>query len=65
MSALVFLFIAVLISVVGTTVVLLRNHRPTSMESGIDAFRREMQALAPDDENTGSDSARRGPEASG
>ena len=65
MSALVFLFIAVLISVVGTAVVLLRNHRPTSMESGIDAFRREMQALAPDDESSSGDSARRGPEASG
>lgn len=47
MSALAFLFIVVLISGIGTLVLVMRNRRPTSMESGIDAFRREMDALAP------------------
>jgi hypothetical protein len=42
--------IAVVISVVGSTVLYLRNRAPSSLESGIDNFRREMQALAPRDE---------------
>jgi hypothetical protein len=42
--------IAVVISVVGSTVLYLRNRSPSSLESGIDNFRREMQALAPRDE---------------
>ena len=49
MSAIVFLLMAVVISVVGSTVLYLRNRSPSSLEAGIDAFRREMQALAPRD----------------
>jgi hypothetical protein len=46
----VFLMIAVVISVVGSLVLYLRSRTPTSLDSGIDNFRREMQALAPRDE---------------
>ncbi len=50
MGAVAFLMIALVISVVGSTVLYLRNRSPSSLESGIDNFRREMQALAPRDE---------------
>jgi hypothetical protein len=49
-SALAFLAIAVVVSVVGCTVLWLRHRPSSSVESGIDSFRREMQALAPPDE---------------
>jgi hypothetical protein len=45
-----FLMIAVVISVVGCGILYLRNRAPSSLEAGIDNFRREMQALAPRDE---------------
>ena len=48
MIALVFLAIAVVISAVGCGLVYLRSRQPTSIESGIEAFRREMQALSPE-----------------
>jgi hypothetical protein len=47
MSALVFLAIAVGLSVLGCIVLWIRHRQPSSMESGIDAFRREMSALSP------------------
>ena len=49
MSAVVFLLIAVGIAVVGSFLAFMRNRtrNPASVESGIDDFRREMQALAP------------------
>ncbi|HEX6419964.1 MAG TPA: hypothetical protein VFZ77_15795 [Acidimicrobiales bacterium] len=47
MGPIAFLLIAVVISVVGSTVLYLRSRSPSSLESGIDEFRREMQALAP------------------
>jgi hypothetical protein len=43
-----FLLIAVIGSVVGISVVLLRNRRPNSMEHSIDEFERNLRALAPD-----------------
>lgn len=46
MSALFFLLLALAISVIGCTVLYLRQRTPRSVESGIDSFRREMQALA-------------------
>lgn len=49
MGALAFLLIAVVISLIGSTVLYLRNRPPSSLEAGIDSFRREMQALAPRD----------------
>jgi hypothetical protein len=48
-NALVFLLIALVLSGIGSAVLVLRNRRPTSVESGIDEFRREMNALAPPD----------------
>ena len=52
MGPVFFLMIAVVISVVGGLVLYLRNRTPSSLESGIDNFRREMEALAPRDEQT-------------
>ncbi|MEJ7582667.1 MAG: hypothetical protein WKF43_01020 [Acidimicrobiales bacterium] len=49
MTAVGFLLLAVAISAVGCAVVYFRSRQPTSLESGIDAFRREMQALSPDE----------------
>jgi hypothetical protein len=49
-GAVAFLMIAVVISVVGGLVLYVRNRPPSSLEAGIDNFRREMQALAPRDE---------------
>jgi hypothetical protein len=45
-----FLLLALVISVVGSAVLYLRSRTPSSLESGIDNFQREMQALAPRDE---------------
>jgi hypothetical protein len=42
--------LAVVIIVVGCGILYLRNRTPTSYESSVDNFRREMQALAPRDE---------------
>ena len=50
MSPLVFLLIALVISVVGSLVLYMRSRAPSSVDAGIDNFRREMQALAPRDE---------------
>lgn len=47
MNALIFLLIALVLSGIGSAVLVFRNRRPTSVESGIDEFRREMNALAP------------------
>jgi hypothetical protein len=43
-----FLLIAVVGSIVGITIVLLRNRRPNSMEHSIDEFERNLRALAPE-----------------
>ncbi len=48
MSALVFLLVALMLSLVGSLVLWLRARKPTSLHSGIDAFRREMDALSPE-----------------
>jgi hypothetical protein len=45
MSAVFFLLLALVISGIGCTVVYLRQRTPRSLESGIDEFRREMEAL--------------------
>jgi hypothetical protein len=49
-GAAAFLMIALVISVVGSTILYLRSRTPSSLDSGIENFRREMQALAPRDE---------------
>ena len=47
MSALAFLLFAVLVSAVGSAVIVLRQRKPTGVRSSVDAFRAEMEALAP------------------
>jgi hypothetical protein len=49
MTNLVYLGLAVVLSLVGSVVLWLRNRRPTTMESSIKDFSRELGALAPDD----------------
>jgi maltodextrin utilization protein YvdJ len=46
-NALVFLLIVLVVSGVGTLILWLRHRSPSTLESGIDAFQREMDALAP------------------
>jgi hypothetical protein len=47
MSALVYLLVAVSLSVIGSLILWYRHSRPKSLESGIDEFSRELRALAP------------------
>lgn len=47
MSGLVFLVVALLLSVVGSVALWLRHREPTSVERSVDDFSREMNALAP------------------
>ena len=62
MSGLIFLVVALGLSVVGSFVLWLRYRKPTSIGHAIDSFRREMQALAPQPpEASGSRPERRGP----
>jgi hypothetical protein len=49
-SALIFLFLAVVVSTVGCGVLWYQHRTPNTLDSGIQAFRREMDALAPHDE---------------
>jgi len=49
-NALAFLLFAVLVSAVGSAVLVLRQRKPTGLQSSIEAFRAEMDALAPPDE---------------
>jgi hypothetical protein len=46
-SGLVFLLVALLLSVVGSLALWLRHREPTSVERSVDDFSREMHALAP------------------
>jgi hypothetical protein len=46
-SPLAFLLIALVLSVGGAVVLWARNRQPRSYDAGIQAFRREMEALAP------------------
>lgn len=47
MTAVVFLAIAVVISVIGGLIVWVRHREPTTWDSGIRDFAREMEALRP------------------
>lgn len=51
MSAVVFLLLVVAIVAVGSVVLYLRQRPSSSMESGIDNFKREMEALAVHDDD--------------
>ena len=48
MSSLLYLGIAVAISILGGLVLYWRNRRPTSLNAGIEEFQRELRALAPE-----------------
>lgn len=47
-GGLAFLFIAVVVSVIGTLVLYMRNRGSTSVDNGVEEFQREMRALSPD-----------------
>jgi len=47
-NGLVFLAIALLVSVLGSLGLWMSHRDPTSLDHGIDEFQREMRALAPD-----------------
>ena len=47
MQALLFLAIVVVVCAVGGVVLYVQHRQPSTMESGMDSFRREMNALAP------------------
>ena len=49
MANLVYLAGAVIVSALISIVIVLRNRKPTSMESSVDAFHKELKALAPED----------------
>jgi hypothetical protein len=49
MSALLFLLFAVAVSAIGSAILVLRQRKPTGVNSSVDAFRREMDALRPPD----------------
>ena len=48
MKVLLYLLVPVLVVTVAAAVTWLRNRQPTSLQSGVDAFRREMDALSPE-----------------
>ena len=48
MKILLYLLVPVLVVVAFACASWVRNRQPTSLESGVDAFRREMSALSPD-----------------
>lgn len=50
MGALYFLLFAAAVSAVGSAILVLRQRKPTGVRSSIDAFQREMDALAPPDQ---------------
>ena len=47
MSAILFLLIVVVVCALGGLVLWLQHREPNTLESGLDSFRREMDALAP------------------
>ena len=47
-SNLIYLLVAVLLSIIGSLILWYRHRRPRSMEAGIDEFNRELKALAPE-----------------
>ena len=51
MSPLIFLGIAVLLSVIGSAVIAFRHRSPKTMYTSIDGFSERMRALAPDDDS--------------
>ncbi|MEA3019972.1 MAG: hypothetical protein QOI47_1496 [Actinomycetota bacterium] len=48
MTSVAFLFIAVVLSVLGSLVLWARTRGSTSVDNGVEEFQREMKALSPD-----------------
>ncbi len=48
MKILLYLLVPVAIVTVSAVFIWFRNRQPSSLESGVDAFRKEMDALSPD-----------------
>jgi hypothetical protein len=57
-NALVFLLIVLVVSAVGSLILWLQHRSPNTLESGIEAFQREMHALAPRDDDEHPDGSR-------
>jgi hypothetical protein len=49
-NAIGFLLIVLVVSAVGCLILWIQHRSPSTLESGIEAFQREMDALAPPDE---------------
>jgi len=49
-TQLIFLGVAIVISLIGCGLLWLRHRKPRTMEAHMDAFSRELRALAPDDQ---------------
>lgn len=47
MGAVAFLLVAVVLTGLGSAILLLRQRKPTGVHNSIDSFRREMDALSP------------------
>ncbi len=58
MSALGFLLVALVLSGIGSTILVLRARKPTSAVWSIEEFRREMNALSPEGDRSDSPRAR-------
>ena len=52
MGNLFYLLGAILAMAITCTVLYIRNHKPGSVDSGIDSFQRELRALSPDRRTT-------------
>ena len=48
MNILWFVIVPLLVGTAAALASWVRNHQPTSLQSGVDSFRREMDALSPD-----------------
>ena len=48
MINLLYVGLAVFVTVLGSLIMVLRNRRPRSLESGVEEFARELRALAPE-----------------
>ena len=59
MENLLYLLAAIVLSVVVSVIIVARNRKPTSMEAGIEAFNRELRALAPDKRPVGGPRSRK------
>jgi hypothetical protein len=52
-SSILFLLLAFALSALGTAVLVWRNRQPNRIETGINEFQREMQALSPESRRAG------------